>query len=798
LSPKSRVRFTPIALSGLLIVVSSAAAQERMDNDELSRHLTTVRSQIENTSLDLSRREELALEMAGTLDRAAQASTDPEVRRRHWSEAIELLDWFLKQNPDPPRERQVRFQAGLYRWAQARSWTDVSLLEPNDPRPRDQAAQALDNAIERFRAVAGDGNSPTLADNLRFRLSEALADRADLEPAASSGRRTRESEALESLGQPPTEVGLAGYWHLLKADLLRRLAKPAEAEKEIAAAVKSTPPPPPREVVEVKVPLLLDQRQTSDAIKALQSSQIDKPTLALWMSRIRLAERHALPAGDERFKVDTDLFRWVNELRGGNSPERRRVLLDLAREEVQPDVRQPAEVWDAMADAYGAAGQPAKAGAEMIKAADHAAAQGQTAAATAYRLRGGGFLFRAARFIEADSLLSKVADDPAAGPLRAKAGMLRCLARGRALELGLAGVSTASYKAALEQQLRDFPTDTATDEARWLLGQISVTAGDRAGAEKLWAAIAAESPRWLDSRLAVAALDRDELDRTQINPDRHELEIIYQRSDRFLDEAIRRTRSDAVLAELLLARARLELTPVVGRPESAREFCERVARLAGGPGVRYRARLYRLIALVEMGRYVEAEREAQSHSTWQVATEHDTLFDAVRLLDHGATSAESDLRQRRFGLVLRLILEPLVTGDEKTDTEGRSELAMRLTRALLAVGADRDARRSLAAWRGGPQSTDERVLRDLGDTYNRLGAHSLNIDVQRLRLKNNPSGSLTWLDARYALAIAYFHTGKVKEAAQLIDSTAILHPDLGGNGLHDKFVHLRQRLGLKP
>ena len=176
----------------------------------------------------------------------------------------------------------------------------------------------------------------------------------------------------------------------------------------------------------------------------------------------------------------------------------------------------------------------------------------------------------------------------------------------------------------------------------------------------------------------------------------------------------------------------------------------------------------------------------------------DALFDAVRLLDHGATSAESDLRQRRFGLVLRLILEPLVAGDEKMDTEGRSELAMRLTRALLAVGADREARRSLAAWRGGPQSTDERVLRDLGDTYNRLGAHSLNIDVQRLRLKNNPSGSLTWLDARYALALAYFHTGKAKEAAQLIDSTAILHPELGGNALHDKFVHLRQRLGLKP
>ena len=248
--------------------------------------------------------------------------------------------------------------------------------------------------------------------------------------------------------------------------------------------------------------------------------------------------------------------------------------------------------------------------------------------------------------------------------------------------------------------MHDFPADESTNEARWLLGQLAVAAGDRARAESLWGAIAAPSPRWLDSRLAITALDRDELGRAQINPVRPEMQVIFHRADQFLDEAIRRTRSEDALAELLLARARLELTPVVGRPESARELCERVARLAVGPGIRYRARLYRLVALVEMSRYVEAEREAQSHSTWQVPTEYDALFDAVRLLDHGATAAESDLRQRRFGLVLRLILEPLLTGEEKLDTDVRSELAMRLTRALLAVGADREARRSIAAWRG--------------------------------------------------------------------------------------------------
>jgi hypothetical protein len=122
---------------------------------------------------------------------------------------------------------------------------------------------------------------------------------------------------------------------------------------------------------------------------------------------------------------------------------------------------------------------------------------------------------------------------------------------------------------------------------------------------------------------------------------------------------------------------------------------------------------------------------------------------------------------------------------------------MRWTRALLFAGDDRDARRSLSNWRGIPPTSSDRMLRDLGDTYNRLEMYTMDIDVQRLRMKNNPAGSTLWFDARYTLAVAYFRAGKLREAAQLIDSTEILHPDLGGGALREKFIHLRQRLGTK-
>lgn len=379
------------------------------------------------------------------------------------------------------------------------------------------------------------------------------------------------------------------------------------------------------------------------------------------------------------------------------------------------------------------------------------------------------------------------------------AGMLRAVALGKALGLGLPGSSRSEYIAALNRQTRDFPGDRSTGEARWLLGRLAAASSELEQARAFWSAIPGDSPRWLDSRLALIELDRDQLELDELNPDRHKLAERFQKAEAFAKRSLLEAHSEAEKSELMLALARLDLTPRAGKPEAARELCERLSRIPGTTAQQYRARLLRLAALVEAGRYVEAEREAQSHSAWRLPAETNALFDVVRLLDQCSASSDTDLRQRRFGLVNKLIVEPLLGDEEKLSPEQRGELAMRLTRALLAIGADRDARRSLDTWRGLPQSTtSDRLLRDLGDTYSRLEVYSLDIDVQRLRLKNNPPGSPRWFDARYALALAYFHSDRLKEAAQLIDSTAILHPELGGGVLHDKFIRLRQRLGVKP
>jgi hypothetical protein len=452
-----------------------------------------------------------------------------------------------------------------------------------------------------------------------------------------------------------------------------------------------------------------------------------------------------------------------------------------------------------MAAAYSAAGDPMSAGAQMTLAAKRALALGQGEEAKSYQLRAGGLLYQAGKFAVADQVLSEIADHPGPTAIRAKAGMLRALARGRLVALALPGSSPSKYSAALEQQLHDFPTDPATDEARWLLGTMAEADSNRERALGLWTAIGARSPRWLESRRAILKLNRDQLEIAHANADRKQMTELLERADQFVKASVEQVPSESAKTELLLERARLDLTPSVGSPERARELCEQVIRHPADSAHQYRARMLRLVALVQMGRYVEAEREAHSHSAWRAPAETSVLFDAIRLLDQCASTAESDLRQRRFGLALRLIVESILKSDEELAALDRSELAIRQTRALLFTGADREARQSLSAWSElDGFSQNDQILRDLGDTYNRLEIYSHAIDVERLRMKNSVPGSLAWFEARYGLALAYFHTGKLKQAAQLIDSTAILHPELGGVVLHDKFIRLRQRLGVKP
>src|SRR5262249_34117124 len=146
------------------------------------------------------------------------------------------------------------------------------------------------------------------------------------------------------------------------------------------------------------------------------------------------------------------------------------------------------------------------------------------------------------------------------------------------------------------------------------------------------------------------------------------------------------------------------------------------------------------------------------------------------------------------GQVLRILLQAVLQRQDELTPEQRGEARIRQTRALLFSGDAAAAQRSLAAWTSWPPHPRDDLLQDLADTYVRLDAFARAVEVRRLRPRQAAPGSPPWFEARYGLALAHYRSGQSRLARQLIDATAILHPDLGGGDLRGRFERLRQRL----
>src|SRR3954447_19327020 len=227
--------------------LAPAFAPAARADDEFDKHLEDLRRQVEDTSAPVERRERLALEMAATLDRVGQASASAEERRKRWTEAIRLLDRFGGRNPRHPRAREFNFQAAVYLWARARSWQQQEELDPSDRRAHDEAIKDLDASLVRLRSILEGmptGINELLSQNVRFRLAQALADRARFDPERSETRRAPEEEGLKALDRPIDESNLRGVAHLLRAELLGRLGRFDQAREAVKEASKGKSPPP--------------------------------------------------------------------------------------------------------------------------------------------------------------------------------------------------------------------------------------------------------------------------------------------------------------------------------------------------------------------------------------------------------------------------------------------------------------------------------------------------------------------------------------------------------------------------
>jgi len=763
---------------------------------QVDQDLANLRARSQDPAVTAESRAQASLELASALDRAAQNSTTIEKRRDLWTEAITVLEDFEAKNPGSLRSRDIRFQTALYLWARGEAWAQQADSAPNDQQAREHAIESFDAALTRFRALAkafGSGDD-ILAQNIRFRLAQTLADRADFDREGSEERQAKENEAVRLLEHPVTDPALQGFSALLKAQLLARGGKEKEAEQAFQAAEKTASPPSAAEILEARVRAAMDRQHYPQALALIEKSALEPPEKSLYAIRVLLQEREATTEGEERERIESEIFRRYKPLRSSTAPEAKRALFLVSQRIRKPGASQNTEAWSILAEGAAALGDFARAGELEAQAADRTQVAGGPGAAGELRLRAGAYLFQAGKFLEAEALLGRVAEDPLAGAARPKAGLLRALACGRALASKSPGVSAASYPRALEFQVHEFGNDPSANEARWLLGKFRLANSERDAARKLWSAIPRTDAHWMEARLEVATLNQEDLDNQRLNEDRERILSKYQDAKSFLTATLRECRDAGERAAVDLATARLELTPSVGHPDEARALCEGVLRVAGRAEQRDQARRLHIVAVVQQNHFLEAESEAKSETSRSRPSD---LLATARLLDLIASESPIDIRVRRVGLILRILLGPVLEHAEELSEVERAEAKIRETRALTLIGDDGRARSSLMNWGTTPATLGDPLLRDLADTYSRLNAYSLAVDVQRLRARRAKVGSLTWFEARYGLALAYYRWGKEEEARKLIDATSILHPDLGGGDLREKYVRLRQRLGAR-
>ena len=761
--------------------------------DELDDQIKLLAPQLDDRKVSVADRERLATEIATNLDAAALAAPTPEARRARWVEAATVLDRFRDRNPGHPGERAFALQAAVYRWAEAQSWNVLAESQPADPAPKARAIEALDAAIARLGPIAGGAGraDDPLAQGARYRLARALADRAKLVVEGAKGLR---GEALGWLDPPIREPALKGFAILLRAELLTDLGEYDRASADLDASAHADPAPSPLERLEVGTRLLVARQRFDEASRAIEAAtMVEDSARARLAFRVALARFQDLPRGPARSTAEADVFRKAEALRAAGTPEGRAALAALAAAIEEPGPGLGPESWDALAEGQAILGHPDRAGALAAAAAEKAQALGHRERAVALRRRAAAFLFQAGSFARADALLTRIVDDPKAGEARPKAGLMRILARAKLLEQGGgdAKAAASAYLAALEGQIRDFPREDGADEARWRLGKARIAAGDREKAVGLWSDIAHSSPRWLAARLVVLDLLEGDLDAPLLNDDLAEARHVMDEAQRLLDRASAEAGDGPERAEVELRRALLDLIPEVGHPETALAACDRLARSAGRDPLRDRARRLRIVALAQLGRAVDAEREARVEST---AAPFDELLDLCARLDRSARASESELARRRMGGIVRTLLAPILAKRPEITPARRAEAALRLARARFFGGDPDGARKTLTDAAIDPEALDDRLLSDLADQYAELDAHAPAADAYRLLARRREPGSIPWLAARFGQALAYSRSNRPREARQLIDGTAILHPDLGGGGLRNKFEHLRGRL----
>ena len=354
------------------------------------------------------------------------------------------------------------------------------------------------------------------------------------------------------------------------------------------------------------------------------------------------------------------------------------------------------------------------------------------------------------------------------------------------------------YRTLLEQHLKRWPSGTTSNRARLWLGRLFAIEGKVGAASDLFFSISPESPVYAAAvDAAVPCCEQQcraaflQFSSGQCDTDRFIqsvgaiLATIVPPAKQLLDQ------NNALAPKVAAHTAQLQMRYLGGEYTSALNLIDRALQLLGPSSEREKKQLDQLQieALLGSGDVAKAHQQiARFDGSWV-----DLIFglhqvtDGVRLL-----SRETGINRREAASLKLAAFAGLKKSAQKVDEKDRIALRLIEANALRLSGKETDSLTILRTL-SEAHPNNGRVQRRYAELLlQQPDDESLQMALKKYReiVRRSPPQTTAWFSAKHGQAAAQLKLGNATKAAQMVRMLQVLHPELGGTELRNRFEKL--------
>jgi tetratricopeptide (TPR) repeat protein len=769
----------------------------------------------------------LAVELARSLaQRAAEANTDAE-RTTLWKNADSILEKAVTETNDTLLRARLLLERVELGWSESRwlaDWDELRGATEGHPSAIDRLRATLERADQLVAWC--DARLKELSEQAPTSLQkETFAQLGRMRPAMILARGHVALELAEAFAKDHSErkrileKSLADFRSIASDDPVTRIAAVRGAAnslrllgraKEAVAMIDAVSPetleePARSRLMAERVESLLDAGKTLEALQVVHSQRQNRPLSArdtidprweyLYL-KVVLQQASQMP-GDpaSASKLQASALRQLRLLDSTTDRiwvRRGELLLSQhARHLMLPETteyRQAAEI-------LTRSGDHRQAATVFRQAADKAQAKGEIENVVALLDESGRAWEKAGDFVRArDTFEALVRANPEA-PIAPEALLRAAINARRAYLADRQAEKYAALVRIAEDHLAHYGTDESAGDIHYLLA--TMRKAERRYDEAIDQFLSVPSNHRLFSASRVAASRTYELWKTPLDPqaptDGTLGQVIGYHESLLSPLAPDHQPLDPQAeAELVVRLSLFLLDRRVDRPADAKS---RLETLLANPRTPHewiqQARRYLIIALVRRGEFEDAERWADLHARSGLAEIRLTL---ERL--HQEADAVKELDRKFIGRVQAHLISGIRSEVEQLPPVDKIDWTLALARVELHLGNDSqlaEAIRGLEELRKAHPG-DARIADLVGLCYMRSQRYDSAANIFRTLVHGLPEGSAPWYRAKLNLIVALRRAGQIDQARRLLESLEILHPDLGGEHLRERFQQERDSL----